>query len=43
MNFKTEQEDFWAGDFGNNYITRNQYEEIINSNLFLFSQIIKNQ
>ena len=41
MNFKTEQEDFWAGDFGNNYTIRNQSEEIINSNLFLFSQIIK--
>jgi pseudaminic acid biosynthesis-associated methylase len=42
MNFKTEQEDFWAGDFGNNYITRNQGEGIVNSNIFLFSQIIRN-
>ena len=42
MNFKTEQEDFWAGDFGNNYIARNQGEEIVKSNFFLFSQIIKN-
>ena len=23
-NFKTEQEAFWAGDFGNEYIERNQ-------------------
>lgn len=40
MDFKTEQEDFWAGKFGNEYITRNSDEKIIAGNLNLFSQII---
>jgi len=38
MNFKTEQEEFWAGTFGNEYINRNNSEEKIASNLNLFSK-----
>lgn len=38
--YKTEQETFWAGEFGTNYINRNQSEELIASNLALFSKII---
>jgi pseudaminic acid biosynthesis-associated methylase len=38
MNFKTEQEKFWAGDFGDEYIRRNKSEEILASNLNLFSK-----
>jgi spore coat polysaccharide biosynthesis protein SpsF len=38
MSFKTEQEDFWAGDFGNEYITRNQGAKAIASNLNFFSK-----
>lgn len=39
MDFKTEQEKFWAEDFGNNYIERNKSEESLASNLSLFSKI----
>lgn len=38
MNFKTEQEKFWAGDFGDNYISRNNSDEILASNLNFFSK-----
>lgn len=37
MNFKTEQEKFWAGEFGNEYIGRNNSEELLASNLHFFS------
>jgi pseudaminic acid biosynthesis-associated methylase len=35
--FKTDQEAFWAGQFGDEYIGRNQGEPLIGSNLALFS------
>ncbi|UOG76753.1 pseudaminic acid biosynthesis-associated methylase [Hymenobacter tibetensis] len=38
MTFKTEQEKFWAGDFGNDYIGRNKSEEYLASNLNFFSK-----
>ncbi|WP_378950621.1 pseudaminic acid biosynthesis-associated methylase [Pelosinus sp. sgz500959] len=38
--FKTEQEQFWAGEFGNQYIKRNNGERLIASNLALFSKIL---
>lgn len=38
MSFKTEQEDFWAGDFGSQYIARNQGTKAIASNLNFFSK-----
>jgi pseudaminic acid biosynthesis-associated methylase len=38
-NYKTEQEQFWAGDFGNEYIGRNQGEATIASNIALFTKI----
>ena len=43
MSFKTEQEVFWAGEFGNDYIDRNddQYK-ILPTNIYLFSQVLKN-
>ena len=40
MKFKTEQEDFWNGQFGDEYANRNSSEQIIAGNLNLFSQII---
>lgn len=40
MKFKTEQEAFWAGDFGNEYIGRNNSKEIIASNLNFFSKAL---
>ena len=39
MDFKTEQEKFWAGEFGNDYITRNQSEEYLAANLNFFSKV----
>lgn len=38
MNFKTEQEEFWAGTFGNEYINRNNSDEYLASNLNFFSK-----
>ena len=36
MTFKTEQEAFWAGDFGTGYIQRNQGDALLASNLDFF-------
>lgn len=41
MKYKTNQEDFWAGDFGDNYIDRNRSEEYLAANTALFSEIFK--
>lgn len=38
MSYKTEQENFWAGEFGNNYIGRNISDEYLASNLSFFSK-----
>ncbi|DAB35130.1 MAG TPA: pseudaminic acid biosynthesis-associated methylase [Sulfurospirillum sp. UBA12182] len=38
--YKTEQEEFWAGEFGTNYVNRNQSHHLIASNIALFSKII---
>lgn len=38
MSFKTVQEEFWAGDFGNEYIHRNKSDELLASNLNFFSK-----
>ena len=40
-NFSTDQEKFWAGDFGDNYVERNQGEKFIASNLNFFSQALQ--
>ncbi|MFA6568251.1 MAG: pseudaminic acid biosynthesis-associated methylase [Victivallales bacterium] len=40
MTYKTEQEKFWAGNFGSEYIGRNKGEKWIASNLALFSKIL---
>lgn len=40
--FKTEQEKFWAGSFGDEYIGRNQGAEADAANLAFFSAILKN-
>lgn len=39
--FKTEQEKFWAGEFGDNYISRNQEQLLISSNTSIFSRIFE--
>lgn len=40
MKYKTEQEHFWSGEFGDNYIKRNKNLKIISSNIALFSKIL---
>ena len=39
--YKTEQENFWAGSFGDEYISRNQSRELLASNLNFFSEALK--
>jgi spore coat polysaccharide biosynthesis protein SpsF len=39
--FKTEQEAFWAGEFGDAYIGRNNSEQLLASNLHFFSTALK--
>jgi spore coat polysaccharide biosynthesis protein SpsF len=41
MKFKTEQEAFWAGDFGTEYIKRNQGSNLLASNLNFFINALR--
>ena len=41
MEFKTEQEEFWASEFGNSYIERNQGNQLLASNLNFFTKSLK--
>lgn len=41
IQFKTQQEQFWAGDFGTEYISRNESFELLASNLNFFSKALK--
>lgn len=38
---KTEQEQFWAGDFGSNYTERNQGADILAARIAMFSRILE--
>ncbi|PIQ48584.1 MAG: pseudaminic acid biosynthesis-associated methylase [Cytophagales bacterium CG12_big_fil_rev_8_21_14_0_65_40_12] len=38
--FKTPQEEFWAGDFGDQYINRNQGANLLASNLNFFTKAL---
>jgi len=40
MNYKTDQEAFWAGSFGDEYILRNQSQELLASNLNFFTKAL---
>ena len=40
MSYKTDQETFWAGGFGDHYIDRNQDASMAASNIALFSQVL---
>ena len=40
--YSTEQEDFWAGSFGNEYSQRNTGESLVASNVALFAGILTN-
>jgi len=39
--YATPQEEFWAGDFGTEYIARNNSTELLASNLKFFSQTLR--
>lgn len=39
--YKTEQEGFWAGQFGDGYVKRNQGSAIVAGNLALFSRVLE--
>lgn len=39
--YKTEQEEFWATEFGDNYIHRNKGEKLLASNLVFFTKALK--
>ena len=41
MTFKTEQEAFWAGEFGTEYIQRNQGYALLASNLDFFAKALR--
>lgn len=41
MTFKTEQEAFWAGAFGAEYIQRNQGDALLASNLDFFAKALR--
>ena len=41
MTFKTEQEAFWAGNFGTEYIKRNQGDTLLASNLNYFTKALR--
>jgi len=41
MEFKTQHEEFWAGDFGSEYIRRNTGDALLASNLAFFSKVLK--
>ncbi len=40
INYKTEQEGFWAGQFGDDYVKRNQGAAIVAGNLALFGKVL---
>ena len=40
MSFKTQQEEFWAGQFGTDYISRNKSAQLLASNHAFFSKIL---
>lgn len=41
MNFKTEQEEFWATQFGDDYIQRNRGAQLLAANLNFFAKALK--
>lgn len=41
MSLKTEQEVFWAGDFGEDYLERNSGDELLASNIAYLSRALK--
>ena len=40
VKYNTDQEEFWAGEFGTNYINRNKGSKLLASNLDFFSKAL---
>lgn len=40
LNYETDQEEFWAGNFGNEYTERNNDKIWVSANIALFSKIL---
>ena len=41
MKYKTEQENFWSGTFGDQYILRNQSEKLFHSKIAMWARLLK--
>lgn len=41
MKYQTPQEDFWAGDFGDEYIKRNRYPGLLAKRTAHFAHILR--
>lgn len=41
MAYRTEQEEFWSGEFGDEYIGRNDGKDYLASNIALFSEVLR--
>jgi len=41
MKYETEQEKFWAGEFGSQYISRNNTEKLLNSKIAMWARMLK--
>jgi pseudaminic acid biosynthesis-associated methylase len=41
VSYSTDQENFWAQEFGDSYIERNKSEELLASNVSFFAQVFK--
>ena len=41
MKFKTDQEIFWSGKFGDEYIGRNKNSDLLTSNINFFINALK--
>ncbi|WP_039046713.1 pseudaminic acid biosynthesis-associated methylase [Plesiomonas shigelloides] len=41
MSYQTEQEQFWAGEFGDNYIGRNESEALLYSKVAMWSKMLR--
>ena len=41
MQFETDQEKFWAGNFGTEYIARNNSQKLLGANLHFFSKALR--
>ena len=41
MTYKTEQENFWAGEFGFNYVERNNSKSLLIKKISMWSRMLR--